>query len=517
MALGILAAAESIQPSRPGPMNGGPGDTPPDGRGDRIRGAAPKPANGLTVGTGNGINYHNGPVLHTVNLYHIYYGNWNQTSLNPTGTTYLDLFAKSIGGTPYFNINTTYGDNSGATVPNAVTYRGAYVDSGSLGTSLSDSSIATLVSNAINSNQWGTPGVADPNGLYLVLTAPGVGETSGFLNKYCGWHSWGSWGTTPVQYGFVGDAAGPSLGNCAEQTSVSPNGDPGVDAMTSVIAHELSETVSDPQGTAWYDSAGNENGDKCAWIFGPTSMLGSGALYNVTMGGSNYLIQQMWLNAQGGLCATSYATTPDFSVSVSGSQTVAQGGTSGTYTVTAAALNQFSLTTNPVSWSFGTLPSGITATPGTLSTTNSASFTLTTSAGIAPGTYSIPITGTSGSLVHTVNATLVVSAPTYSLSIVNLGTAIKRPTSGTTTTTYVVNVTPVGNFTTPVNLSASLSGRSTGVTASITGTNPVTPGSTGTLSIAVTNRAKSGPQTVTVTGSVSGMPNKQTTTTITIQ
>ena len=53
------------------------------------------------------------------------------------------------------NINTTYGDNSG-NVPNAVSFfSGSYSDTGSLGTQLSDSSIATIVSNGINSGALG--------------------------------------------------------------------------------------------------------------------------------------------------------------------------------------------------------------------------------------------------------------------------------------------------------------------------------------------------------------------------
>ena len=44
-----------------------------------------------------------------------------------------------------------------------------------------------------------------------------------------------------------------------------PNGDPGVDAMLSVLAHEVVEAMSDPNLDAWYDATGSENGDKwCA-------------------------------------------------------------------------------------------------------------------------------------------------------------------------------------------------------------------------------------------------------------
>ena len=51
-----------------------------------------------------------------------------------------------------------------------------------------------------------------------------------------------------------------------------PNGD-FADATINVLSHEHNETITDPDGNAWYDSSGNEIGDKCAWNFG--SALGS--------------------------------------------------------------------------------------------------------------------------------------------------------------------------------------------------------------------------------------------------
>src|ERR1700751_3754201 len=83
--------------------------------------------------------------------------------------------------------NTPYGDTTG-NVSGLVNYVTSTADTGSLGTSLSDSSISTLVSNALRSNSLPT----DSNGVYFVLTAPGVKETSGFLSQYCGWHTYGN-------------------------------------------------------------------------------------------------------------------------------------------------------------------------------------------------------------------------------------------------------------------------------------------------------------------------------------
>ena len=77
--------------------------------------------------------------------------------------------------------------------------------------------------------------------------------------------------------------------------------------MASVIVHELEEATTDPKFTAWYDSLGYENSDKCSWTFGTTTVLPNKAKYNVTLGTKNYLIQQNWVNtAPAGFCAKNF-------------------------------------------------------------------------------------------------------------------------------------------------------------------------------------------------------------------
>jgi len=51
--------------------------------------------------------------------------------------------------------------------------------------------------------------------------------------------------------------------------------------MISVIAHELTETASDPEVNAWYDSSGTagENADKCAWSYGNSYQNVAGEKY----------------------------------------------------------------------------------------------------------------------------------------------------------------------------------------------------------------------------------------------
>jgi len=245
---------------------------------------------------GNGINYHGGPViLGTTSVYYIWYGNWSGNS----ATTILTDFASKIGGSPYFNINTTYYDGAGTKVSNAVSFHGTTTDNYSHGTALSDANIQSIVSDAISN---GLP--KDANAVYFVLTSADVNATSGFCTQYCGWHTHGTISGVDIKYSFVGNPDRcPSA--CAAQTT-GPNGNAGADGMASVIAHELEEAVTDPDLNAWYDTRGYENADKCAWTFGTTAIASNGSMYNVTLGTRNYLIQRNWVNASGGYCSMAY-------------------------------------------------------------------------------------------------------------------------------------------------------------------------------------------------------------------
>src|SRR5215469_11948797 len=71
---------------------------------------------GPTVVTGNGIDYHGGPVLkgNPVPIYVIWYGNWNGTGSNTQATVgVVETFLNTLGNSGYEKINTTYGDNTG--------------------------------------------------------------------------------------------------------------------------------------------------------------------------------------------------------------------------------------------------------------------------------------------------------------------------------------------------------------------------------------------------------------------
>jgi len=264
------------RPGQPGDVFGPPRRAIPSGHNDER----------------NGISYHFGPVMQAgKNVYYIWYGNWAQN----TATTILPDLITSIGGSPYFNINTTYVTDANLFPNNVVTLSGQAFDNYSHGTSLSDASILQIVT---------AQAPTDENGVYFVLTSADVNETSGFCTAYCGWHNHASVGGKDIKYGFIGNPARCPTA-CAAQTT-SPNGNLGADGMASIIAHELEEATTDPDLNAWYDNRGAENADKCAWTFGRTYTTANGALANMKLGNRDFLIQQNWVNINGGFCALSH-------------------------------------------------------------------------------------------------------------------------------------------------------------------------------------------------------------------
>jgi hypothetical protein len=245
----------------------------------------------------NGINYHGGPVmLGTTNVYYIWYGNWSGNS----AMTILTDLAQNIGGSPYFNINTTYYDGSNQHVSNSVHYAGSTTDSYSQGTSLSDAQIQAVVSSAISQGRL----PKDTSAVYFVLTSSDVTASSGFCTQYCGWHTHGTISGSDIKYSFIGNP--DRCPSACEQQTTGPNGNAGADGMASIISHELEEAVTDPDLNAWYDTRGQENADKCAWTFGTTYTVSNGSQANVKLGSRDFLIQRNWVNASGGYCSMSF-------------------------------------------------------------------------------------------------------------------------------------------------------------------------------------------------------------------
>ncbi len=260
-------------------------------------------------GSGTGIYYHGGPIFYNTRVAAIYWSASQIYNGGPTpgtiGTGALDgslvgFFLNNLGGSPYFNINTTYYDGTGTHVANSVTYTQFWADAGSPPSSVSDAQVQQEVLAGLNSGAL----TYDPNTLYAVFSGPGVNLGGGFGTQYCAYHGHFSSVYGDVKYAVMPyDWSDPS--GCSAISGNGPNGDPAADTEVNTLAHETEETTTDQDLNAWYDRRGYENADKCAWTFGTTYAV-NGSTANMQIGGKDFLIQRNWVNAGSGGCVLSW-------------------------------------------------------------------------------------------------------------------------------------------------------------------------------------------------------------------
>src|SRR5229473_751674 len=152
------------------------------------------------------------------------------------------------------------------------------------------------------------------------------------------------------------------------------------------------------------------------------------------------------------------STQPGFTLTVSPTSLTFLQGAAGSTTITIHPLNGFS---GNVNFTVSGLPSGVSASFGTNPATTSSLLTLSATGTTTVGTYTVNITGTSGTLSSTATITLTVNpAGDYTLSASPSSLTVVQGTSGAST----ITVTPLNGFNSSVSLSAS--GLPSGVTAS---------------------------------------------------
>jgi subtilase family serine protease len=274
------------------------------------------------------------------------------------------------------------------------------------------------------------------------------------------------------------------------------------------------DTVSYVGQTGWFQVGGTSlSSPLVASVFaltgshgGPSAPYGNaGLLHDVTSGSNGscsptYLCTGVagydgptGLGSPNGIGAFSggSAPAPDFSLNASpASQTVTAGGGT-TYSVSVAPSSGFS---SSVALSASGLPAGVTASFSPTSTTTSSTLTIATTAAAAAGSYTVTITGTSGSLTHSTTVTLVVQAAASSGDFSLAATPASQTVTAGSGTTYSVSVTSTGGFSGSVALSAS--GLPAGVTASFSPASTTTS-STLTVTTSAVVAAASYPFTIT--------------------
>jgi hypothetical protein len=268
-------------------------------------------------GANSTISYHGGPVLlNATNVAAVYWAAAPIFNSGPTpGTSgagssdgsLVGFFLSHLGGSPYFNINTTYTDGSGNHIANVVNYTQYWANNTNAPSGsqvVSDAQMVSMLQSGFTSGALSY----DPSTLYIIMTAGKVNLGGGFGTQYCAYHTHGfvtiGGATRTVLY-----AAMPyvfAFPSACTSGFPAANGatDPGADYEVNVIAHETEETTTDELGNAWFDRRGFENADKCAWTWGTTFTTSSGGVANVQVGGMSFLVQRNWLRTGG--CAQSF-------------------------------------------------------------------------------------------------------------------------------------------------------------------------------------------------------------------
>lgn len=185
----------------------------------------------------------------------------------------------------------------------------------------------------------------------------------------------------------------------------------------------------------------------------------------------------------------------DFSLTTAPASLSLTAGAAGqTVTVSATSIAGFSA---PIAVTITGLPTGVTASPTSVSLTATTpqSITFTAAASSVPGQTTVSLTGTAGALTHTATLSLSVAAaaPDFGLSLAPASATLSAGGS----TTVAVTANAVSGFNSPVTV--SLTGLPAGVTAN-PATPTLTPGTSQNVALSATPAAAQGAATVTFSG-----------------
>jgi hypothetical protein len=300
------ATAPAVAAAAPDPSNqaGPPG---------RILGVVPvleQGKAGRPSGGGN-LTYHGGPTMNTNQTFAIFWGPSGSWDLGYQGLIeqyFGDVAKDSTQQTNVYFSDTQYHDSVNGNIQYLSNFGGSLFDTHqyplngctdkATSICLSDAQLQAEIQFDMTASGWSS---AAPTGgesqLILIFTPKGVGSCAGSscaYTNFCAYHSWIGNGSTAVLYANQ-PYANQNYRIYTCNSGQWPNGN-SADATLNVVSHEHNEAITDQQGSAWYDSQGAENGDKCAWKFG-TATGPSGAMYNQTINNNHYYLQQEWSNA----------------------------------------------------------------------------------------------------------------------------------------------------------------------------------------------------------------------------
>ena len=228
-----------------------------------------RPSAGIAAPPAAQLAYRGGPLLDSIKVFTIFWGQVWHTSPNSDLANQINQFFRFVVSSALVDQLAEY------SVPGQPIGHGSFIGTVTiiqpkLSHSVTDATIPKTLQQEINSNS--SVPKPDAKTLYFVYLPPGTAVVQGgsrSCQAFCGYHdTFGS----GIYYAVM------PFPNCAGCLGGMTN----LDALTSTSSHELCEAITDPlPGQGWYDDTHGEIGDICAW---QTKKLG------------NYTVQLEWSN-----------------------------------------------------------------------------------------------------------------------------------------------------------------------------------------------------------------------------
>ena len=228
-----------------------------------------RPSAGIAAPPAAQPGYRGGPLLDSIKVFTIFWGQVWHTSPNSDLANQINQFFRFVVSSALVDQLAEY------SVPGQPIGHGSFIGTVTiiqpkLSHSVTDATIQKTLQQEIKSNS--SVPTPDANTLYFVYLPPGTAVVQGgsrSCQAFCGYHdTFGS----GIYYAVM------PFPNCAGCLGGMTN----LDALTSTSSHELCEAITDPlPGQGWYDDTHGEIGDICAW---QTKKLG------------NYTVQLEWSN-----------------------------------------------------------------------------------------------------------------------------------------------------------------------------------------------------------------------------
>lgn len=290
---------------------------------------------------------------------------------------------------------------------------GVWLDNASAAPSAATGNQLAKEANIAAAHFGNTTQAANRNANYFILSPTGTNpdgfNTSG--GDFCAWHSFVgatdlSGGPASMPYGDVTFTnmgyttdAGASCG--ADYVNPAPAG--ATDGISLTASHEYAEFLTDPlPGGGWFDAAGNEVSDKCAW----DGVGGSSGAQDVALSTGTFPLVATWSNgAMGCAIAEPVVSNPATPSTITVTDPGAQTATVGT---------AFSLQVQATDSATATMSYAATGLPSALSIDPSSGLISGTPDTAGTSWVTVDVTDTAGSTSSASFSLVVAAAPSTS-------------------------------------------------------------------------------------------------------